>query len=231
MTGPLVSVITPVFNGERYLARAIESVFAQDHRPVEAIVVDDGSTDGSAEVARRFDEVIVLEQENEGPAAARNRGVARSSGEFITFLDADDRMAPGRLSAQLEFLAQTAVGCVLMHQEVVLEPGMSLPGWLRPFDAPDDVVGGLMITAMMRRDLFLDSGGFDPSYRLCEDLDLLFRLRDSGVGIEVLPMVGVRRRIHRGNATHDVAGVRAALARAVRERMERSRAARSGGDA
>lgn len=79
------------------------------------------------------------------------------------------------------------------------------------------------MTAMLRRATFLDAGGFDPSYRLCEDVDLLFRLRDAGIGIEIMPEVGLQRRIHANNASHDVASMRAALSRAVRERVERQR--------
>jgi glycosyltransferase involved in cell wall biosynthesis len=229
MSGRLVSVITPVFNGERFIAEAIESVLAQDHRPLEIVVVDDGSTDRSAEIAGSFEEVVVLRGPNEGPAAARNEGVDRSCGELITFLDADDRMAAGRLSRQIDHLTtHPDHGCVLMQQELLLQPGMSVPQWVRPFAGPDDVVGGFMITAMLRREVFLRLGGFDRSYRLCEDLDLMFRLRDVGERIEILPAVGVQRRIHPGNASRQVEPMREALARAVRERLERSRA-RSGG--
>jgi hypothetical protein len=88
-----------------------------------------------------------------------------------------------------------------------------------------------MNTAMMRRDDLLRVGGFDPSYRLCSDVDLLFRLRDTGTVIEILPRVGVLRRIHGDNVSHDVASMRSALSRAVRERVERRRAAAARGSA
>jgi len=224
VNGSTVGVIIPVFNGEHFLAEAIDSVLAQDHHPIEIVVVDDGSTDRSAEVAASFEQVVLLRRANEGPSAARNAGVDRSTATFITFLDADDRMTPGRLTAQLQHLrGHPEVGCVLMHQELVLEPGMSVPGWVRPFTEPDELVTGLMVSAMMRRETFLDVGGFDPSYRLCEDFDLLFRLREAGVEMEFLPAVGVLRRIHAGNASHQIGAVREAMVRAVRERVERMR--------
>ena len=91
----LVSIVIPVFDGERFLSEAIESVLAQDHRPIEVIVVDDGSTDASADVAHSFDDVVVLGSGNHGAAAARNLGVARAAGPFLTFLDADDLMPGG----------------------------------------------------------------------------------------------------------------------------------------
>src|SRR4051812_50064999 len=90
----------PVFNGEPFIAEAIESVLAQSRPASELIVVDDGSTDGSAAVAARFPEVKLIRTENRGPAAARNTGVAESIGEVITFLDADDVMKPERLERQ-----------------------------------------------------------------------------------------------------------------------------------
>ena len=85
MSAPLVSVVIPVFNGERFLAAAIQSVLDQTHRPLELIVVDDGSSDGSATVARSFEGVRVIEQEHAGPGAARNRGVAAAAASCSPF--------------------------------------------------------------------------------------------------------------------------------------------------
>src|SRR3954451_22735593 len=88
---PLVSCIVPVFNGERYLREALQSILAQSYRPIEVVVVDDGSTDRSPVVVAGFGrEVRYLRQENAGPAAARNHGVQEARGELLAFLDADD---------------------------------------------------------------------------------------------------------------------------------------------
>jgi glycosyltransferase involved in cell wall biosynthesis len=222
---PLVSVIIPVFNGERYLAEALESVFAQDHRPVEVIVIDDGSTDASAEVARSFDEVVLVVTENAGAAAARNLGLARATGTFLAFLDADDLMAPGRLTAQLGYLsAHPKTGCVLMNQELLLEPGVTHPLWGPRRDHRDGPGGVPPMTALIRRATYELLGGFDSSYRVCHDTDWLFRLQDAGVRIDVFPEVGVIRRIHGGNLTHQIDVIRLELARIVRRRIERARA-------
>ena len=87
----LVSVVIPVFNGERFLREAVESVLVQKHSPVEIIVVDDGSIDGTAGVARSFPETVrYVHQTNQGPAAARNRGIEQARGSLIAFADADD---------------------------------------------------------------------------------------------------------------------------------------------
>src|SRR4051812_7319537 len=103
---PLVSVVIPAFNAERFLGEALASVSAQTYAPVETIVVDDGSSDGTAEVARAHPEVALIEQENSGPAAARNRGFAASRGEFIAFHDSDDLMTPDKLAVQVSHMLE-----------------------------------------------------------------------------------------------------------------------------
>ncbi|WP_292521845.1 glycosyltransferase family 2 protein [Methanoculleus sp.] len=96
---PAVSVVIPLYNKRPHIARAVTSVFAQTVRDVEVIVVDDGSTDGGAEVVRGFDRVRLIRQENRGVSAARNRGIAAARGELVAFLDADDEWMPGHLEA------------------------------------------------------------------------------------------------------------------------------------
>ena len=102
----LVSVILPVYNGERYLGEAIESILTQDYRPIEVIVVNDGSTDNTETIAKQYDnDIIYVLQENSGPAAARNKGLRMASGGIIGFLDYDDLWSDNKLSLQLARLA------------------------------------------------------------------------------------------------------------------------------
>src|SRR5213078_156464 len=101
---PLVSVIIPVYNGARYLRAALESVFAQTYRPIEVIVVDDGSGDDSGVIAQSFPDVHFIHQENQGVAAARNHGFDAARGEFIAFLDQDDLWTPEKLKVQVNYL-------------------------------------------------------------------------------------------------------------------------------
>jgi len=110
----LVSVIIPCYNDGRYLADAVDSVLAQSYRPVEVIVVDDGSTDNTADVARCYcDRVRLIQIPNSGPAAARNAGLRAASGEYVQFLDADDRLERRKLEHQVAFLdAEPQVGIV-----------------------------------------------------------------------------------------------------------------------
>jgi glycosyltransferase involved in cell wall biosynthesis len=102
---PLVSVVIPCFNQAHYLGEAIESVLAQTHPRLELVVVDDGSRDNSSEVAARYPGVRRVRQPNRGVAAARNHGLAESGGEYVVFLDADDRLLPRALEVGVRRLA------------------------------------------------------------------------------------------------------------------------------
>src|SRR5690349_14699879 len=101
---PLVSIILPVYNGERFLAQAIESALAQTYSRYELVVVDDGSTDASGEIARSYEQVSYIWQKNGGSGAARNRGLEAISGDYVAFLDADDLWLPDKLDLQMGYL-------------------------------------------------------------------------------------------------------------------------------
>lgn len=89
-SNPLISIIIPVYNGELYIKEAIESILIQEYEPIEIIVIDDGSTDGSAKITKKFPKIKYIYQENSGPVKARNKALLLATGEFITFIDADD---------------------------------------------------------------------------------------------------------------------------------------------
>src|ERR1044072_1619841 len=118
----LVSVIIPVYNGGRYLRAALESVFAQTYRPIEVIVVDDGSADDSGLIAQSFPEVRHMRQQNQGVAAARNNAIAASRGEFLAFLDQDDLWTPEKLRLQIGYLlTHPELGYTLTQQKFFLD--------------------------------------------------------------------------------------------------------------
>lgn len=200
---PLVSVIIPVYNGEKFLAEALDSVFAQNYEPIEVIVVDDGSTDGTAALLSGYgDRIRYLHQENQGQAAARNRALGIVSGELIAFLDADDIWLPDKLHQQIAYLrANPSVGVVATQMEAFLDEDAGwIPGLNRAYweSAPP---GLLPSTLLCRRALFYSVGYFAEELRLAEDTDWLFRLKEKGIPIGLVDQVLVRKRIHQTNLT------------------------------
>lgn len=221
MTTPLVSVVVGCFNGERFLQEALESVFAQEFDSYEVIFVDDGSTDGSAEIARSFP-VHYIRQENQGVATARNAGLTVARGEFVTFLDADDVFVSSRLGVQASYLLDHAnVGCVLGRQDWLFEDGHSAAEL--SYDPIYGELGGIqLITAMVRRDVMQQLGGFDPTFRNAEDRDLLLRMRERGIEIVVLSHLVLRKRVHGTNKSRTHPANHPML-RSLREKVQRQR--------
>jgi glycosyltransferase involved in cell wall biosynthesis len=190
---PLVSVILPVYNGAAFLRDAIESVLAQDYRPFELIVVDDGSSDGSGAIARSYPGVTCIRQENLGASAARNTGIAASRGTILAFVDADDTIPSNKLTLQVTHLIEHPdVACVLGRQQWVDPPA----GLVR-----DSVFGdldGIPIGSMVVRRAAFDAVG-EHDEEMGGDLDFLVRLREHGYGIAVLSELVLIRRYHGSN--------------------------------
>jgi glycosyltransferase involved in cell wall biosynthesis len=224
MKGPLVSVITAVYNGEQFVYGALESLFRQDYEPFEAIVVDDGSTDATSEIVRTFAAVRYVRQANAGLAAARNTGLSLAHGEYVAFLDADDLLPPRKLSAQIgHLLTHPDVGCVLGRQELMFD-GVQPPEWVSRDPVYGDLDGIPLVSAVIRRSVIQDLGGFDPRYRFAEDRDLFVRLRERGVEIAVIPEIVLYRRFHGSNLTATFRG-KHPLLRSLKAKIDRSRGA------
>ena len=221
MSDPLVTLVVAVYNGEAYLREALESAVAQEFEPYEVVVVDDGSTDGTAAIARSFP-VRYLHQENEGPSAARNAGLAAARGELIAFLDGDDVIPPSKLAVQTAYLREHAeTGCVLGRNEWIFEDG-SDPSWLTRDPVYGELGGIQPGTALVWKRVLEDVGGFDSTYRYWEFQNLFVRMREHGVQIDVLSEVVLRKRLHGGNATL-FPPEQHPLLRTMREKLERER--------
>ena len=193
----LVSVILPVFNGERYLAEAIASIRRQPHSPLEIIVIDDGSTDGTAFLLERLGpDIQVVHQSNQGPAVARNRGLELATGDVIAFLDADDFWPHDKLQLQLPVLeaipsVQIVMGKVQRLQPVHQENGRPV---FQPSSPPWQEL--LLGCTVCRRSVFDRIGGFDPVLRTGEDTDWFLRTRSASVSTAVLEQVTLFYRRH-----------------------------------
>lgn len=228
----MLSTILPVYNGERYLAAAIESVLGQETPPDELIVVDDGSTDGSAAVARSFGAAVRYHhQANANTGAARNTGVGLARGELLAFIDADDLWTPDKLALQLLALRDPTVEAVFGHAQQFISPELDADARAR-LHCPDAPQPSTLSTMMLiRREAFERIGPFETDLTLGADMSWSIRARDLGLRSVMLPQTLYRRRIHGGNKSivHQAdAGQRA---RVLREALARRRAASSSGPA
>jgi glycosyltransferase involved in cell wall biosynthesis len=180
---PLVSAVVPVHNGERFVGEAIESVLAQTHAPLECVVVDDDSTDGTAAVLDGFGERVVrVASHSRNSAAARNAGVMAARGDLLAFLDADDSWEPAKIERQVELLPGHGLvycGLALIDRDgrplgfaAPPEPSAVLRNTL--LNEPPFV--GLGSTGLVTRAAFDACGGFDASLKRGEDSDLVWRL-------------------------------------------------------
>lgn len=200
--GPLVSVIMPIYNAEKYVAEALAGVSRQDYAPLQIIVIDDGSTDSSLEIIKASGaDIEILSQANAGPAAARNSGLARAEGEFIAFIDADDIWADNKLSGQLAYLAaHPAVDIVIGRSKYFGD--FSARDKKLALDEEQTAVAFNVGSALFRRSAFTRVGQFDETLRYSEDYDWFLRAREKGLAIQVLSEVALHRRMHQESMTH-----------------------------
>ena len=217
---PLISVLVPCYNYERYVGEAIESVLAQDYPNFELIVVDDGSSDGSAEVISRTLQSVTtgnccrtqfIRQENAGVSAALNTALAAAQGVFIATFDADDLMPQGRVSLQVRYLIEhPEVGCLGGRTVRVDHQGEHLPSKEkdRPVERYDFaqalaaalVVGGNI--AVYRHDVMDEVGGYDPGIRV-QDFQMTLKVAHAGYFVDVLPDVVTYYRKHGSGLSSD----------------------------
>ena len=220
---PPVSVIVPVHNGADFLEEALTAIAAQTHPDVEIVVIDDGSTDASVALASRFLEsfprgVLVPRATTAGVATARNDGIRRASSALLAFCDQDDVWLPVKLERQLAHLdAHPGDAVVMVRQEPFLDGLDEYPAWLLPDRVFGDLGGVLPCTALVRREAFDVVGEFDVTKSGADDFDWVVRARHAGVGVAVCPEVLMRRRLHRGNGSHDAARMRASMFQILRD--------------
>ncbi len=227
---PTVSCIVPVYNGERYLAEALDSVLSQSLPPTEIIVIDDGSTDESSEVAARFaPHVRYFRQANAGPSSARNHGIRLAVGEYLSFLDADDLWLPDKQARQLEILeSKRATGiCISYLRNFWVEELAHERERLRDHDFAKPMPGLVCQCLLARRSVFETVGGFNESRRFGEDSDWYLRAEQAGIVREILKETLVYRRIHDQNLSYGIHQSQQARADAMDNAIENLRRRRS----
>lgn len=222
-----VSVIIPCYNTARYLSEALTSACRQAPSPFEVIVVDDGSTDGSAAIAESFGAPVRCERlTHQGIGATRNHGLACATGDVIAFLDADDVWTADSISSRAALLeADPDLGGVAGRTEQFISP--ELPDDVRqrlvcpPETSAARVAGALLV----RKRVFDLVGGFDPSLKLGETIDWIARADAANVTMRMVDTVVLRRRIHDSNTGVNMAHQRSDYLRVLKASLDRKRAA------
>ncbi len=199
---PLISVMIGVYNAAPYLGEAIDSIVAQSYRPIELIVVDDGSDDGSAEIAKGYGDLLTYAyQENAGDGAARNAAVRLATGSMFAFMDADDRSTPNRFELEHAALeADPQLDAVFGHTVEFVSPELTAEqraGVRPPFEGKSPWVAPSVM--LIRREAYARVGPFSEELRLGSTVDWCSRAIDLGLKTLMLPDVLMERRLHTSN--------------------------------
>ena len=222
--GPLVSVVIPVFNGERFLREAVQSVLDQKYSPIEIIIVDDGSTDGTAAVARSLGETVrYLHQANQGPAAARNRGIEQAQGGLIAFADADDLWPSGKLEVQLPYLVNDPAIEIVMGRIQQVRLSKTVNGQTHAEEFAEPAFSVNLGSAVIRKSVFERVGLFDESMRYSEDVDWFMRAREAGAAIITIDVVTLLYRQHEENMTRGKSTSQLNVLKALKRSLDRRR--------
>ena len=220
-----VSVVIPVYNGEKFLDSAIHHVKNQNYHPIEIIVIDDGSTDKTAEIAAKFkDSIRYVYQENSGPAAARNHGIKIAKGYAIAFLDVDDLWSEDKLKLQANYLAanpaieivQGLIQQVKLSQQITDGEATGEAAY-KPYNYIN------LGSALYRKSVFDRVGLFDETLKFAEDVDWFIRAWENQIEKVVLERVTLFYRLHRKNMTLGKNSVELGFIKIYKKHLDRCR--------
>jgi glycosyltransferase involved in cell wall biosynthesis len=204
VSDPLITCCVAAFNSERFIAEAIESILAQTYRPIEVIVVDDGSSDRTSAIAASYEpHVTIVSQTEAGPPATRNAAIRLARGELLAFLDADDLWTPEKLHRQATRLASEPdlgyclTGARVFWSRTLAEEAARLAGHPRAQAVPGFGASSLLA----RRSVFDAVGLFNEDMTFGDALEWFLRADRRGVRRAILPEVLLLRRLHEGNLT------------------------------
>jgi len=226
---PLVSVIVTCFNREKYLGAAIDSILAQTFSDHEIVLVDDGSTDRSREVAGGYgDRLRYLHQDNRGASAAKNTGVDLARGRYIAFLDSDDLWSTDKLSVQLDYhVAHPDVDILYAHGLQYISPEITEAEKARLHCPAEPMPAPVTGTLLLERETFLRVGPFRTDLKVGIDVEWYLRAKVLGLCIVTLPQTLLHRRVHLGNSGLKESGERKQHARILKEHLDRMRGRRA----
>jgi len=209
INNPLVSVVIPVYNGEQFIAECLESVYNQTYRPLEIIIVDDGSNDNSIDVMNQIPiEKKIIQQKNGDVSRARNVGVNNATGEFVAFMDQDDIWLPQKVEQQVQIFRQNLNVDLVFTDLIKLFPNG------KQHHAKDKHKIALFLTdenlfatlsrknvlmpsaVMIRKSSFIAAGSFDESFKTCGDYELWLRMAALGMKFRYVPEPLILYRYH-----------------------------------
>jgi len=214
---PSVSIIIPVYNAEKYISETIESVRAQTYTDWEIIAVDDGSTDGSTKILKKYEQQLsqqfyVIVQQNSGVSVARNTAIKVSKGKYIAFLDHDDLWLPKKLEKQVDLLdSNMDLGMVYSDFYVINSSEKRIKKSILPYSLQrgnifnelfyQNFIG--LLTVIIRKDILDKVGLFSPKYEIAEEYDLFLRIAEH-YPIDFVDLQLAKYRIHDGNDSKNI---------------------------
>lgn len=225
-----ISVITPVLNGERFLADAVASIRRQAYAPREIIIVDDGSTDGTARVAASLgDNIQYIYQTNSGLFAALNTGLRIASGEIVAFLDPDDTWADDKLERQVPILLEDAKIEIVLGYFQYVRPITRVDGSIEYERFLEPSLGRVCFGAsLFRRSVFDRVGLLDTDFDIAGDTDWFLRARQLGVKMSVVHRVTLFYRLHESNMTRHRSQVFSEMVQSLKKSIDRRRSENDG---
>jgi len=223
-TKPLVSVIIPVYNGERFINDAVDNILAQNYNPLEIIIVDDGSTDRTEEIVNQISfDIRYFKQKNDGPASARNRGIRDASGDFIVFLDVDDLWPENNLNLLVDEMLKDTDAEVIRGYAQLMEYNADNGNYDfagNPKEAFPNYIGA----AIYRKSAFRKVGLFDATLKYGEDTDWFNRANELNLKVERLEDITLQVRRHGKNMTHGKNLIELNTVRVLKKAIDRKRA-------
>lgn len=199
-----ISVIIPVFNGEKFIAEAIDSVLAQTYKADEIIVIDDGSSDRSAEIIMSYaSQVKYIYQANSGVSAARNNAIKLAQGEYIAFLDHDDVYLPDKLeNAVKQFMANRHADIIAgTWKYFIANQSLMHEATQKQLNVNAETAGILLGSYLFKHNVFTRIGLFDEKLHYAEDIDLIMRANNAGMITIKSNHLGLLYRYHDTNST------------------------------
>jgi hypothetical protein len=220
---PLVSVIIPVYNGENFIREAVENVLSQKYPALEIIIINDGSTDGTeARIKQLPVDIRYFTQNNNGPAAARNKGIRDASGEFITFLDADDLWPENNLNIMVDEMLRDPDMEVIRGYAQLMEINKA-SGYYDYVGNPKESFPHYIGAAIYHKSAFEKVGLFDPALRFGEDTDWFLRASEMKLNIKRLEETSLYVRRHERNMTEGKTLLELNALKVFRKSLERRR--------